>query len=102
MRFGLAGVAVVGLLGLGRAEAQDQRGGEGQERRYKNLKVLPADISREQLSGIMRNFTEALGVSCSFCHAHKEGERSDASEDNPVKENARKMMRMTDSLNKVV
>ena len=36
---------------------------------FKNLKVLPKDISRPALVGQMREVAGALGVRCGFCHA---------------------------------
>ncbi len=36
---------------------------------YKNLKILPKDISKEKLHTIMKGFNDALGVKCGFCHA---------------------------------
>ena len=41
---------------------------------YKNLQVLPKDISQEQLFPIMKNFAQALGVRCVHCHVGEEGE----------------------------
>src|SRR5215212_8772632 len=35
---------------------------------FKNLKVLPRDITREQLLATMRTFTRGLGVKCDYCH----------------------------------
>lgn len=35
---------------------------------FKNLQVLPRDISRDQLLTIMRSFTRGLGVRCNGCH----------------------------------
>src|SRR5262249_36704395 len=36
---------------------------------FKNLQVLPKDISHDSLDAIMDGFKAALGVKCSFCHA---------------------------------
>lgn len=35
---------------------------------FRNLQVLPRDLSREQLLTIMRTFTRSLGVKCNHCH----------------------------------
>ncbi len=66
-----------------------------------NLKVLPKDISGEDLIKTMRGFTGALGVQCTFCHAQNpETKRTDyASDANPVKDNARIMITMTGTIN---
>ena len=70
---------------------------------WKNLQVLPKDISDEKLDSIMDDFKISLGVKCGFCHArnadtsiHKLDFASDANE---VKDVARYMMKMTDSIN---
>ena len=39
------------------------------EPKHKNLKILPKNISKEDLDKIMDGFKEALGVKCNFCHA---------------------------------
>lgn len=70
---------------------------------FKNLKVLPKDISEADLNKIMFDeVQDGLGVSCSFCHVrNKDGHTFDyAADDKPEKEIARKMMRMTIGINK--
>jgi len=70
---------------------------------YKNLKVLPRNISSKELNRIMVDeFTDGLGVSCNFCHAEdKMTHKPDyASDEKPEKNIARTMMRMTKGLNK--
>src|ERR1700733_15144937 len=70
---------------------------------YKNLKVLPKDISSRDLQGLMTDdFEDGLGVECGFCHARAEnGHGLDfASDAKPEKKIAREMMRMTLSINK--
>lgn len=70
--------------------------------KFKNLKVLPQDISDEDLDKVMDGFKAALGVKCGFCHApSKENpKKSDmASDDNPRKDITREMMRMTQEMN---
>ena len=66
-----------------------------------NLQILPKDISGHDLMGIMQEYSKALGVECTFCHAtdpqtHKPDFASDAK---PDKEIARTMMRMTQDIN---
>ena len=70
---------------------------------YRNLKVLPKNITSKAMSKIMVDeFSDALGVSCGFCHAEEAGShRLDyASDAKPEKEMARIMMRMTMRINK--
>jgi len=70
----------------------------------KNLQVLPKDISDERLDSLMLTYNKGLGVTCDFCHV-QEIKGADTtfnfvSDDNPVKEEARKMMRLTIDINK--
>jgi hypothetical protein len=70
---------------------------------YKNLKVLPRDISSKRLQQIMVDeFEDGLGVGCGFCHAQQKGSsRLDyASDAKPEKEIARAMMRMSIKINR--
>jgi len=71
---------------------------------YKNLKVLPKDISHEELSAVMDAFTVSLGVKCNFCHAMAadtlpKKHLDFAADSKPEKETAREMMKMTAYLN---
>ena len=83
----------------------------GPPEKFENLKVFPKDIPRDSLLGIMRGFTGALGVNCTYCHvtepapAGAPGPRErlrPASDDKQTKTTARFMIRMADSLNRVV
>ena len=69
----------------------------------RNLKVLPKNISNEKLDSIMNSFEHALGVKCDFCHVKSKDDPEKleyASDDRPEKEIARKMMIMTNEINK--
>ena len=95
--YGLLAAVVLagGLLAASRdAVAQEPE-------KFTNLKVLPKDISSQELRTIMGQFTRALGVRCGACHASKPGEqRLDfALDDKPEKKTARVMMQMTRDLN---
>jgi len=70
---------------------------------YKNLKVLPQDISRADLLTTMKFFSRSLGVRCTNCHVGEEGKplstfdfASDAKKD---KATARKMLAMVHRIN---
>ena len=70
---------------------------------YKNLQVLPKDISQDQLFPIMKSFAQALGVRCVHCHVGEEGKplstfdfASDAKKEKLV---ARKMLVMVHRIN---
>jgi hypothetical protein len=72
--------------------------------KYKNLKILPKNISKEDLDKVMDSFKAALGVKCSFCHAPSKDSTQKwpdfASDDKPEKGIARKMLKMTAKINK--
>lgn len=96
-------LALVALAALPSA-ALAQAGAPQQQAQYKNLKVLPENISRDSLGAVMRGFTQALGVRCSHCHAQKPGTNSPDSldfalDDKDEKEQARFMMRMVRTIN---
>lgn len=69
---------------------------------FKNLKILPQNISNEKLHGIMDEFNQSLGVKCTYCHAPKDslGHMDFASDNNNTKEDARYMMKMSIQINK--
>ncbi|HYK56258.1 MAG TPA: c-type cytochrome [Flavisolibacter sp.] len=68
---------------------------------YKNLKVLPKHINKEQLDSVMHHFTASLNVKCNFCHVrNEETKKMDfVSDDNKHKLVARNMMKMMDKIN---
>lgn len=72
---------------------------------FKNLKVLPKDISKDSLKTIMKGFTAALGVRCSFCHVGEEDKPLDTydfpSDQKTSKQKARIMLQMTHDINSV-
>jgi len=74
-----------------------------EDHKFKNLKILPKDISMEDLDKVMDNFKESLGVKCSFCHAPSTDSNNHhldfASDAKPEKNIARKMMKMTKKIN---
>lgn len=72
------------------------------EVRYKNLKVLPKNTTKEQMDVVMKHFTASLGVKCNHCHVYnQEAKAMDfASDANEHKKVSRQMMKMTQKLNK--
>jgi len=68
-----------------------------------NLKVLPKNISKDDLVRTMRGFTAGLGVRCVFCHKGEEGQPLDTydfmSDAKPQKDTARKMLAMVMAIN---
>jgi cytochrome c553 len=72
------------------------------DRIYKNLKVLPKDITKPQMDSVMQSFTASLGVKCNFCHTRTADNKewdfpSDANKHKLV---TRNMMKMTSKINK--
>ncbi len=71
--------------------------------KYTNLKVLPKNISKEELDNVMDGFKAALGVKCNFCHAPRKDDAKKldfASDEKQHKLIAREMMKMTAKINK--
>jgi hypothetical protein len=73
------------------------------EETFKNLKVLPKDISKDALDSIMHEFSNSLDVHCTFCHARwkdttKKG-LDFASDEKDNKNTAREMFTMTSYVN---
>ena len=70
--------------------------------KWKNLKVLPQDISKDSLNNLMKGYSNALSVNCNYCHAPKKDnpDKLDfASDDKIEKEISRGMIKMTNDIN---
>lgn len=83
-------------VGIGSASAQIPD-------KFTNLKVLPKDISKGEMIGIMRAFSGGLGVRCTYCHPGKDPDSLDgvdfASDELKHKTIARDMMKMVGEIN---
>lgn len=68
---------------------------------WKNLKILPKNITQHQMDSVMDHYSVALNVECKFCHVKVKGseEWDYASDSNKHKLVAREMMTMTNKLN---
>ena len=70
---------------------------------FTNLELLPQDISRAQLMGVMRGFASALGTNCGYCHVGENPatlENFDfASDEKETKRVARVMYQMVGAIN---
>lgn len=68
---------------------------------FKNLKVLPKNITDKQLDNVMDEWAHSLGVHCSFCHVRDEAAKKMdfASDAKPEKEMARNMFKMMNKIN---
>jgi Photosynthetic reaction centre cytochrome C subunit len=71
---------------------------------YKNLKVLPKNISRANLLATMKSFSQSLGVSCTYCHVGEDDRPLSAmdfaSDKKADKAIARDMLRLVNRLNR--
>lgn len=70
--------------------------------KFKNLQVLPKNITTDSLDKIMDGFNAQLGVDCKYCHV--KDKKADTlifdKDDKGEKEITRNMMRMTTDINK--
>jgi len=70
---------------------------------FENLKVLPKDISKKQMTQTMKAFSRSLGVRCDFCHVGEPGAPLSsfdfASDEKETKQITRKMMEMVGHIN---
>jgi hypothetical protein len=66
-----------------------------------NLKVLPKDMSGDDVDKLMHRYQQYLGAPCGYCHEENpQTKRIDyASDENPIKETARFMISMTFDIN---
>ena len=70
---------------------------------FKNLTVLPKDITKKQLDSTMDYYCISLGVHCGFCHARLDSTSKHLdfpSDAKPEKGRAREMVTMTADMNK--
>jgi cytochrome c553 len=91
-------IAVLALMVVGMAAVAPP------DDKPKNLKVLPKNISDEDLHKVMDSWKTALGVKCNFCHAPSADSASHhldfASDAKPEKDIARHMYKMAGKINK--
>jgi hypothetical protein len=98
-------VVLIGLLAAACAAIQQQKAmpAKADQSQFKNLKVLPHDIPRDELIALMRTYARSLGVRCDHCHVSTgEGQAAKldpASDAKPEKDVARTMIRMTRQMN---
>lgn len=72
------------------------------EEGFKNLKVLPKNITHDQLEKVMHEWSGSLGVHCDFCHVkNADGKGLDFASDGKAEKNmAREMYEMMNGINK--
>mgnify|MGYP006340430683 CR=1 FL=1 len=61
---------------------------------FKNLQVLPKDITKDELKKTMDGFAEQLGVKCTFCHVLEQYEK----DERPHKADARRMIKLVQDM----
>jgi photosynthetic reaction center cytochrome c subunit len=90
--FGLGAAAVLSITArMQTGTVAPQTAGQ----KFKNIKALN-DVPADQLGKIMNIMGASLGVGCSYCHTGYDFPK----DDNPKKEVARRMLRMTFALNR--
>ena len=94
---GLMCVCVVAVATTRTSAQGGQAAGGGQAAPLQNLQVLPKEMTRAEVTALMRTFTAALGVQCSHCHVGSPQERF--KDDLPAKATARKMLKMSMAIN---
>lgn len=105
MSNGFRSVAVVASLALAACAAMQQQSAQPvrtDQGEFKNLKVLPQNITHDELIATMRAFSRSLGVRCDACHVAIPGEANKfdfASDAKPEKNIARQMVLMTRNIN---
>jgi hypothetical protein len=93
----LLGIMILGALMIQSFNIQQQ-----QPKKLKNIKVFPATATYQEVDHAMDQYKVDLGVKCNYCHApDKENPRKNdmPSDDNPKKNIARDMIRMTNEMN---
>ena len=71
--------------------------------KYENLKVLPKNISKQEMDTIMRHFSMSLGVRCNYCHVRETtGQKNFNFASDSIKNKivARNMFKMMNKINK--
>lgn len=96
-------LAIVLVPGCTTAQSPATTASAAQPSEFKNLQVLPRNITRPELIATMRTFTRGLGVRCNECHVvtattpeEKLDFASDAKEEKRV---ARVMIQMSNQIN---
>jgi hypothetical protein len=94
---------VITVLSLAIVMVQSMAAPKEENEKPKNLKVLPKNLSREEVVTIMKGYSKSLGVKCDFCHKHDNSNPPNfdfASDEPKHKLIARQMIKMVDAINK--
>lgn len=94
-------VLIAGCAAISQQKAIPPRTDDSQ---FKNLKVLPQNIDHDVLIETMRGYARALGQRCEFCHIRTATTPKEIfdfpSDENPHKDIAREMIRVTQRINR--
>ena len=88
-------VSILSIVIVGAMFVAPARSGSMAQTSFENIKVL-TDMSDSDIRKEMMVWTEALGVTCNYCHVAGDF----ASDMNPKKEVSRKMATMVKAINK--
>jgi Photosynthetic reaction centre cytochrome C subunit len=96
-------IAVLVIAGCAAISQQKVQTSRADNLEFHNLRVLPPNITHDELISTMRGFARSLGTRCNHCHvANPPGAAEEfnfASDAKPEKNTARTMLRMTRSIN---
>ena len=96
----LVAIAVAACTAVSQQKAQEPKGDNLQ---FHNLRVLPPNITHDELITTMRGFARSLGTRCNHCHvANPPGSAEEfdyANDAKPEKNTARTMLRMVLNIN---
>jgi Photosynthetic reaction centre cytochrome C subunit/Tetratricopeptide repeat len=97
--FMVVGLVAIGMSSSALAQTPPAGGGQQQPPPLTNLKIYPKDIARPELIATMQGFVRQLGVQgqggCSYCHVGTAPQWDFASDANPKKDVARRMILMS-------
>lgn len=100
--FSILGMIPVLVANFGFGTADPIENADQQTTQWKNLKVLPQDISKDSLEFLMEGYSNALAVNCGYCHAPQKDSPAKldfAADDKIEKEITRGMIQMTNDIN---
>ncbi len=91
----VGGLVIAGTFAFSPAPTQVEHGGDDN-----NLKVLPKDISHDDLMNVMHSFEVALNYNCGDCHTHSAADstKMDFAADTKKKQTTLYMMKMVQSM----
>jgi photosynthetic reaction center cytochrome c subunit len=75
---------------------------DGDDHKPTNLKVLPKNMTGDELHKLMRTYAKGLGVKCNFCHEQDKDDPKKmnfAADTKEAKLTARKMITMVNDIN---